>query len=132
MGANSSNGLLVEIDDVRKSFGSNLVLDGVSLSMARGEAIVIAGVSGSGKSTMLRCVNGLETPDSGDIRFEGRSIPNAGKEIFALRAEIGMVFQQFNLFPHKTVLQNITLGPVEVKDVPEKEANERARKLLER
>ena len=72
MGANSSNGLLVEIDNVRKSFGSNLVLDGVSLSIAKGEAIVVAGVSGSGKSTMLRCVNGLETPDSGDIRFEGK------------------------------------------------------------
>ena len=132
MGADSSNGPLVEIDDVRKSFGSNLVLDGVSLSIAKGEAIVVAGVSGSGKSTMLRCVNGLESPDSGDIRFAGKSIPNAGKGIFALRAEIGMVFQQFNLFPHKTVLQNITLGPVEVKGVSEKEATERGKKLLDR
>jgi ABC-type polar amino acid transport system ATPase subunit len=132
MGANSSNGLLVEIDNVRKSFGSNLVLDGVSLSIAKGEAIVVAGVSGSGKSTMLRCVNGLETPDSGDIRFEGKSIANAGKGIFALRAEIGMVFQQFNLFPHKTVLQNITLGPIEVKGVSEGDAKKRGEALLER
>ena len=132
MGADSSNGLLVEIDNVRKSFGTNLVLDGVSLSMTKGEAVVIAGASGSGKSTLLRCVNGLETVDSGDIRFDGRSIPNAGKDIYALRAEIGMVFQQFNLFPHKTVLQNITLGPVQVIGLSADQAKERAMKLLER
>ena len=130
--AASENGHLVEIDHVKKSFGSNVVLDDVSLSIARGEAIVVAGVSGSGKSTMLRCINGLETVDSGDIRFEGRSIPQAGKSIYQLRAEIGMVFQQFNLFPHKTVLQNIMLGPTEVKDVSDDEAKERAEKLLER
>jgi ABC-type polar amino acid transport system ATPase subunit len=129
--AGQSNGHLVEIDHVKKSFGSNVVLDDVSLSIDRGEAIVIAGVSGSGKSTMLRCINGLETVDSGDIRFDGQSIPQAGKSIFALRAEMGMVFQQFNLFPHKTVFQNITLGPTEVKGVSDKEARERAEKLLE-
>ncbi|HYI46550.1 MAG TPA: amino acid ABC transporter ATP-binding protein [Actinomycetota bacterium] len=126
------NGHLVEIDHVTKSFGSNVVLDDVSLSISRGEAIVIAGVSGSGKSTMLRCINGLETVDSGDVRFDGQSITGAGKGIFALRAEMGMVFQQFNLFPHKTVFDNITLGPIEVKGVSEKEAAERAKKLLER
>lgn len=126
------NGHLVEIDHVKKSFGSNLVLDDVSLSIDRGEAIVVAGVSGSGKSTMLRCINGLETVDSGDIRFDGQSIPKAGKSIFELRAEIGMVFQQFNLFPHKTVLDNITLGPTEVKGISDGAANERATKLLER
>ena len=81
---------------------------------------------------MLRCINGLETVDSGDIRFDGRSIPQAGKSIYELRAEIGMVFQQFNLFPHKSVLDNITLGPTEVKDVSDDEAKERALKLLER
>jgi ABC-type polar amino acid transport system ATPase subunit len=81
---------------------------------------------------MLRCINGLETVDSGDIRFDGTSIPKAGKNIYALRADMGMVFQQFNLFPHKTVLQNIVLGPVEVKNVSRGEAEDRARKLLER
>lgn len=131
MAAQSTNGHLVEIDHVKKSFGSNVVLDDVSLSIDRGEAIVVAGVSGSGKSTMLRCINGLETVDSGDIRFDGHSIPQAGKSIYDLRAEIGMVFQQFNLFPHKTVLDNITLGPREVKGVSDSEAEERARKLLD-
>ena len=128
----SSNGELVVLEDVRKSFGSNVVLDGVSLTIDKGEAIVIAGVSGSGKSTMLRCINALETIDSGDIRFEGKSIPNAGKGIYALRADIGMVFQAFNLFAHKTVLQNIMLGPIQVKGVSEEEARARAEKLLDR
>ena len=128
----TSNDHLVVIDNVRKSFGSNVVLDGVSLAIDKGEAIVVAGPSGSGKSTMLRCINGLETVDSGDIKFEGRSIPNAGKGIYGLRADIGMVFQSFNLFPHKTVLENITLGPTEVKGVPGEEARARAVKLLER
>jgi glutamate transport system ATP-binding protein len=132
MGDKASNGHLVELDGVRKSFGSNVVLNGIDLFIDRGEAIVIAGPSGSGKSTMLRCINALETIDSGDIRFDGRSIPNAGKDIFKLRAEMGMVFQQFNLFPHKTVLENVTLGPVEVKKTPEDQAKERALSLLER
>ena len=127
-----SNGQLVQIKDVHKSFGTNVVLDGITLNVDRGEAIVIAGISGSGKSTLLRCVNGLESVDSGDIVFDGKSIPNSGKEIYDLRAEIGMVFQSFNLFPHKTVQQNITLGPTEVKGVSGDEAEERARKLLER
>ena len=130
--SSESNGHLVQIKDVHKSFGDNLVLNGVSLDISKGEAIVIAGVSGSGKSTMLRCVNGLETIDSGDIIVDGNSIPKAGKGIYALRAEIGMVFQSFNLFPHKSVLENITLGPIEVKEVSKDEAVERARKLLER
>lgn len=132
MGNPSSNSHLVEIDSVTKSFGANLVLDSIDLSIDRGEAVVIAGPSGSGKSTLLRCINGLETIDSGDVRFDGQSIAKAGKKVFGLRAEMGMVFQQFNLFPHKTVLQNVTLGPVEVKNVSRKEAEERARKLLER
>jgi glutamate transport system ATP-binding protein len=128
----STNGHLVELDNVTKSFGSNVVLDGVSLSIDRGEAIVVAGPSGSGKSTMLRCINALEEVDSGDIRFDGKSIPAAGKSIYTIRAEIGMVFQQFNLFPHKTVLDNITLGPIEVKDLSDKEAKKKASELLER
>lgn len=106
----TSNDHLVVIDNVRKSFGSNVVLDEVSLDIDKGEAIVVAGPSGSGKSTMLRCINGLETVDSGDIRFEGRSIPNAGKGIYQLRADIGMVFQSFNLVDRLTVMENVQCG----------------------
>jgi glutamate transport system ATP-binding protein len=135
MGGNGSSAGaagLVEFDHVRKSFGSNLVLDDITLSISTGEAIVVAGPSGSGKSTMLRCINGLETIDSGDLRFDGKSVAQAGKGIYELRADMGMVFQSFNLFPHKTVLENITLGPTEVKGVPADEAKTRALKLLER
>jgi glutamate transport system ATP-binding protein len=131
MGQASDNGHLVELDKVRKSFGSNLVLVDVDLSIARGEAIVVAGPSGSGKSTMLRCINGLETIDSGDIRFEGRSIPKAGKAIYEMRAVVGMVFQAFNLFPHMSALDNIALGPHEVKNVPHEDAKTKAKELLE-
>jgi glutamate transport system ATP-binding protein len=126
------NGHLVEIQDVRKRFGSNLVLDGIDLSIAAGQAVVVAGPSGSGKSTLLRCVNGLETVDEGDIRFDGRSVRDAGKDLYKLRAEIGMVFQSFNLFAHKTVIDNITLGPIKVKGLPDKDAADLARRLLER
>ncbi|HVF52939.1 MAG TPA: amino acid ABC transporter ATP-binding protein [Actinomycetota bacterium] len=127
-----SEEILVELKGVSKSFGSNLVLDDINLSIRGGEAIVVAGPSGSGKSTMLRCINALETVDSGDILFAGRSIRDAGKGIFKLRAEMGMVFQQFNLFPHKTVLENITLGPIEVKGLSEADARKAALQLLER
>ena len=126
------NGHLVELERVRKSFGSHVVLNDVSLAIGRGQVVVVAGPSGSGKSTLLRCINGLEQIDSGDIRFEGRSLPGAGKGVYRLRAEIGMVFQQFNLFPHKSVLDNIMLGPVEVKGLPRDRARETARRLLER
>ena len=123
---------LVVLKNVRKSFGSNLVLDDIDLSISTGEAVVVAGPSGSGKSTMLRCVNALETIDSGEIWFDGLSIPDAGKDIYKIRADIGMVFQQFNLFPHKTVLQNITLGPTEVKGLSDSDARTKAEELLER
>src|SRR5918992_3654586 len=128
----TSNGHLIEIEHVRKSFGSHLVLDDVDLAISTGEAVVIAGPSGSGKSTLLRCINGLETIDEGDIRFDGRSIPGAGKDLFRLRAEIGMVFQSFNLFAHKSVIDNITLGPIKVKGLSEPDANRLGRELLER
>ncbi len=127
-----TDGRLVELERVRKSFGANVVLDGIDLTIDRGEVVVIAGPSGSGKSTMLRCINGLEPIDSGDVRFDGQSVPQAGKRINRLRAEIGMVFQQFNLFAHKTVLDNVRLAPVEVKGVPKAEARERAERLLQR
>jgi ABC-type polar amino acid transport system ATPase subunit len=122
---------LVELRGVRKAFGDNVVLDGVDLSVARGEVIVIAGPSGSGKSTMLRCVNGLETVDAGEVLFDGRPV-KAGRELPALRAEIGFVFQQFHLFPHMTVLDNIVLAPVKVKGVARDAARTRGHELLAR
>jgi glutamate transport system ATP-binding protein len=122
----------VELHEVRKSFGDNLVLDGIDLSIERGAAVVIAGPSGSGKSTLLRCINGLEPVDSGEIRFEGRPVDYSGKALSRLRAEIGVVFQQFNLFPHMTVRENIMLGPAKGKGVPREQASQRARELLER
>ena len=131
MGETSANGHLVELQRVKKSFGDNLVLDDIDLAIKPGEAVVVAGPSGSGKSTMLRCINGLETIDSGDVRFDGKSVAQAGKNIYKLRAEIGMVFQAFNLFPHKTALENIVLGPVEVKGLSQEKAKERARELLD-
>jgi ABC-type polar amino acid transport system ATPase subunit len=123
---------LVTLAGVRKSFGENVVLDGIDLDVGRASAVVIAGPSGSGKSTMLRCINGLEPIDSGEIMFDGRRVEANGREIYGIRAEIGMVFQQFNLFPHMTVLENITLAPLEVGDVQSREAKDRARALLER
>ena len=123
---------MVELERVRKSFGDNLVLDAVDLTIGRGEVIVIAGPSGSGKSTMLRCINGLEGIDSGEIRFNGRPLERSGRALSRTRQEIGMVFQQFNLFPHKTVLENVMIAPVEVKGVPKAEARTRAQTLLER
>src|SRR5688500_4728987 len=131
MGGQKAPGSLVELEDVHKSFGDHVVLSGIDLAIGRGEAVVVAGASGSGKSTMLRCINGLERIDSGELRFDGHSLPRAGKAITRLRAQIGMVFQQFNLFPHKTVLENITLAPVRVRGVAPKEAEERAWSLLE-
>ena len=123
---------LVELRSIRKSFGDNVVLDGIDLSIGRGEVVVIAGPSGSGKSTMLRCINGLETVDEGEVRFDGRSVNGAGKGLAKLRAEIGMVFQQFNLFAHKTVMENVTLAPIEVKGLSKADAKARGQKLLER
>jgi glutamate transport system ATP-binding protein len=132
MAEDGGAGHVVELVRVSKSFGSNLVLDDVDLTIDRGEVIVIAGPSGSGKSTMLRCINGLEPIDSGEIRFDGRPLDRSGKALSRTRREIGMVFQQFNLFPHKTVLQNVTIAPVEVKGVPKADALQRAGALLER
>jgi glutamate transport system ATP-binding protein len=126
------DGRLVHLDGVRKSFGDNLVLDGIDLEIDRGSAVVVAGPSGSGKSTMLRCINGLEPIDSGAVLFDGRPVETGGREVYAIRAEIGMVFQQFNLFPHMTVLDNITLAPLEVEGISKEEGRKRARKLLER
>jgi glutamate transport system ATP-binding protein len=123
---------LVELRDVRKSFGDNVVLDEIDLAIAPGEAVVVAGPSGSGKSTMLRCINGLESVDAGTITFDGQRIDSAGRGLAKLRTRIGMVFQQFNLFPHMTVERNITLAPIKAKGVQEAEAKAKARELLDR
>jgi ABC-type polar amino acid transport system ATPase subunit len=123
---------IVELTSVRKAFGDNVVLHDIDLRIARGEAVVIAGPSGSGKSTMLRCINGLETIDAGSITFDGHRIDTAGRGLAKLRTQIGMVFQQFNLFPHMTVERNVTLAPVKAKGVPVAQAREKARELLER
>jgi glutamate transport system ATP-binding protein len=128
----AANGCLVELGAVRKSYGDNLVLDGIELRIERGEAIVVAGPSGSGKSTMLRCINGLEPIDAGSIRFDGQPVDSADRHVYGIRAQIGVVFQSFNLFPHMTVLENITLAPVEVKGITQAQARHRARELLER
>ena len=123
---------MVVLEGVRKSFGENLVLDDIDLEVAHGDAVVIAGPSGSGKSTILRCVNGLEPIDAGEIRFDGRPVDADAREIYSIRAQIGMVFQQFNLFPHMSVLDNITLAPLEVEEAARRDAEDRARRLLER
>jgi ABC-type polar amino acid transport system ATPase subunit len=123
---------LLEFRDVHKWFGELEVLRGVTLDIRPTEVVVLIGPSGSGKSTLLRCANALEDIDDGDIIFEGMSVPGAGRRVAAVRTRIGMVFQQFNLFPHLSVLRNITLGPTEVLGVPDAQASERARKLLER
>ena len=128
----SPGAAMVSLLDVSKSFGDNLVLEGINLEIERGSAVVVAGPSGSGKSTMLRCVNGLETIDSGTVSFDGREVRSADRTVYGIRAEIGMVFQQFNLFPHMTVVQNITLGPLEVADLSKDEGRDRALRLLER
>jgi glutamate transport system ATP-binding protein len=128
----AANGHLVELASVSKSFGDNLVLDGIELKIDRGEAIVVAGPSGSGKSTMLRCINGLEPIDSGTIRFDGQEVDGANRRVYAIRAQIGVVFQSFNLFPHMTVRENITMAPLEVKGTSKEEAKRRADELLER
>jgi glutamate transport system ATP-binding protein len=123
---------LVELREVRKAFGDNVVLDDIDLAIDPGQVIVIAGPSGSGKSTMLRCINGLESVDAGEVRFGGRPVGGGGKELAALRQHIGMVFQQFNLFPHRSVLDNVSMAPRHVRGIPAGDARRRAHELLER
>ena len=122
---------IVQHEAIRKSFGDNLVLDGIDLEVAQGEVLVIIGPSGSGKITLLRCVNLLEKVDSGTIRFEGHEITGKGVDVSAVRQRIGIVFQQFNLFPHLTVMSNLTLAARRIRRLPRAEAEGRARELLE-
>src|SRR5262245_29269634 len=111
---------MVRLEAVRKSFGDNLVLDGIDLHVAPGEVLVVIGASGSGKSTLLRCVNLLERLDSGRILLEGRDITGNGTDVSKIRQRIGMVFQQFNLFPHLTVLDNVTLAARRIRKIRRK------------
>jgi polar amino acid transport system ATP-binding protein len=123
---------LLEIAGLCKSFGTLQVLKNIDLGVAPGEVVAVCGASGSGKSTLLRCINGLETPDSGSIRFEGRETPVTRGGLRELRRHIGMVFQSFNLFPHLTALQNVSLGPRKILGKSAAEAQESARMLLAR
>ncbi len=131
VGATSGEPLVV-LDHVDKWFGDLHVLRDIDLSVARGEVVVVIGPSGSGKSTLCRTINRLETIQGGEIRLDGQPLPQEGKQLARLRAEVGMVFQSFNLFAHKTVLDNVTLGPVKVRGLRRDEAEEQARALLDR
>jgi glutamate transport system ATP-binding protein len=123
---------LVRLSGVDKWFGQLHVLQDIDLSIDRGEVVVVIGPSGSGKSTLCRTINRLEPIDSGEISIDGQLLPEEGRELARLRADVGMVFQSFNLFAHKTVLENVTLGPVKVRRKPKADAEKRARELLDR
>jgi glutamate transport system ATP-binding protein len=123
---------LVVVEGVHKRFGDVHALRGVDLTVDPGEVVVVIGPSGSGKSTLIRCINRLEPIDEGRISVDGVPLPEEGRPLATLRADIGMVFQSFNLFAHKTVLDNVTLGPIKARHVPKRQARERARVLLER
>ncbi|MFD1833110.1 MULTISPECIES: amino acid ABC transporter ATP-binding protein [Streptomyces] len=123
---------LVVLDNVNKHFGALHVLQDIDLTIARGEVVVVIGPSGSGKSTLCRTINRLETIDSGTILIDGKPLPAEGKELARLRADVGMVFQSFNLFAHKTVLENVMLGQLKVRRADKKAAEEKARSLLDR
>jgi len=123
---------LVVLDGVNKHFGDLHVLNDISVSVAKGEVVVVIGPSGSGKSTLCRVINRLETIDSGTITVDGVVVPDEGRELAQLRADVGMVFQSFNLFAHKTVLDNVTLGPIKVRGLPKAQAREEGMALLER
>ncbi|MEU6705811.1 amino acid ABC transporter ATP-binding protein [Streptomyces wuyuanensis] len=123
---------LVVLSDVNKHFGALHVLQDIDLTIARGEVVVVIGPSGSGKSTLCRTINRLETIDSGSIAIDGKPLPEEGRELARLRADVGMVFQSFNLFAHKTVLENVMLGQLKVRRTDKKAAEEKARSLLDR
>ena len=130
--AGADNRPLVELTHVEKHYGDLHELKDINLTVRKGEVLVIVGPSGSGKSTMCRTINRLETIDSGDIRIDGKPLPQEGKELAKLRAEVGMVFQSFNLFANKTILENVTLAPIKVRHMDKKEAEDLAMDLLGR
>ncbi|ATW51484.1 amino acid ABC transporter ATP-binding protein [Streptomyces peucetius] len=123
---------LIELRDVNKHFGQLHVLRDINLVVGRGEVVVVIGPSGSGKSTLCRAMNRLETIESGRITIDGQPLPEEGKALAKLRADVGMVFQSFNLFAHKTVLANVSLGPVKVRGLKKGDAERRSRELLDR
>ena len=123
---------LVVLSGVQKHFGPLHALKDIDLTVTRGEVVVVIGPSGSGKSTLCRAINRLETIDDGTITLDGQPLPQEGKELAALRAEVGMVFQSFNLFAHKTILENVTLGPTKVRGIKKADADKKAAELLER
>ncbi|CEA08757.1 Glutamine transport ATP-binding protein GlnQ [Arthrobacter saudimassiliensis] len=126
------NAPLVSLKNVNKHFGDLHVLRDINLEVARGEVVVVIGPSGSGKSTLCRAINRLETIDDGQILIDGKELPAEGRALAKLRADVGMVFQSFNLFAHKTILENVSLGPVKVKKAKPAEAKEQAMALLKR
>ena len=128
--SSTGNQPLIELRHVDKHYGDLHVLNDINLSVDRGEVVVVIGPSGSGKSTMCRTINRLETIDSGEILIEGEPLPQEGKDLARMRAELGMVFQQFNLFPHLSVLENIMLAPVDRKKLTKAEAKQTAERLL--
>ena len=123
---------VIEMKNVNKHFGDLHVLKNIDLSVSKGEVIVIIGPSGSGKSTLCRTINRLESIDSGEIIIDGMKMPEEGKALAEMRSQIGMVFQSFNLFAHRTILDNVTLSPVSVLKIPKKQAREEAMRLLKR
>ncbi|GGK82847.1 arginine ABC transporter ATP-binding protein [Sphaerisporangium melleum] len=123
---------LVRVENVNKHFGALHVLRDINLTVSRGEVVVVIGPSGGGKSTLCRAINRLETIDSGTITFDGRPLPAEGKALARLRSDVGMVFQSFNLFAHKTILENVTLGPTRVRGIARDQADKRGMELLER
>lgn len=122
---------MLEVKNLKKKFGKNLVLKGIDLKVNKGDKIAIIGPSGCGKSTFLRCLNGIEEPTSGSIIFEGKEIAENKSNLSSVRRKIGMVFQQFNLFPHLTVEENITLAPIKLNIMKEEDAKKKAHQLLE-
>ena len=123
---------VIELRHVEKHFGQLHVLKDINLQILKGEVVVVIGPSGSGKSTLCRTMNRLETIDSGEILIDGTPIPLEGRDLSRLRAQVGMVFQSFNLFAHKNILDNVTIGPVSVRKIPKKQAREEAMELLRR
>jgi polar amino acid transport system ATP-binding protein len=122
----------IELADVHKSFGANHVIRGFSAAVLKGEVVCVIGPSGSGKSTILRCINGLEPYDSGAIHIDGTRVDRRDRSILAVRTQVSMVFQRFNLFPHRTALENVTEGPIHVKKEPRQDAVRRGKELLAR
>ena len=122
----------LKVSGLIKKFGTETVLDGIDLDVHKGEVVVVLGSSGCGKSTLLRCMNGLESPSAGNIFLDGEEVTSDGKKITKLRQKIGMVFQSYDLFPHKNIMDNITLAPIKVQKRPKKEAEAQAEKLLRR